>query len=38
MFNKLWKNSLFAFLALGMVLGSPVWAFFGDDGIGKGFN
>jgi len=38
MFNKLWKNILFAFLALGMVLGSPVWAWFGDDGKGIGGN
>ena len=35
MLNKLWKNRLFAMLALGLVVGSPVWAWYGDDGKGK---
>ncbi|MDX1412233.1 MAG: hypothetical protein R3351_08755 [Nitrospirales bacterium] len=32
MFNTLWKNILFAILALGMVVGSPVGALIVDDG------
>ena len=35
MFNKLWKHSFLAFLALGMVAGSPLWAWNGDDFISK---
>lgn len=35
MFSTLWKNSLFAILALGIVVGSPAEALFGDDGKGN---
>ena len=38
MVDKFWKNSLIAFLAVGMVVGSPLWARHGDESQGKGGN